>query len=98
MTKLFLLLARLEGTSFLLLLLLAMPLKYYAGLPIGVKILGPLHGFLFLGYVAWALWLGLDQGWSIKKHLLAFLAAVFPCGTFLFEKAYFHDKVDRIRS
>lgn len=96
MEKLFLILARLEGTSFLLLLLLAMPLKYYAGLPIGVKILGPLHGFLFLGYVAWALWLGLEQKWPIKKHIFAFLAAVCPCGTFWFEKAYFQGRAERV--
>ncbi|MCA9507661.1 MAG: DUF3817 domain-containing protein [Myxococcales bacterium] len=95
MEKLFLFLGRLEGTSFLLLLFIAMPLKYYAHLPVAVKILGPVHGFLFLGYVVWALWCGLELKWSSKKYFLAFLAAVFPFGTFIFEKFYFKNKVEK---
>ena len=86
MDKFFITIGRLEGCSFLLLLLLAMPLKYYAAWPLGVKILGPVHGFLFLGYCAVALWYGLECRWSIKRHLCALGAAVFPCGTFIFEK------------
>lgn len=88
MEKFFLILGRLEGTSFLLLLFLAMPLKYYANWPTGVKILGPAHGFLFLGYCALALFCAIDQRWNWKKHLFAYLAAIFPFGTFLFERAY----------
>ena len=88
MAKWFLWLARLEGISFLLLLLVAMPLKYYVGIPMAVKMLGPIHGILFLGYIAAVLWIALDEGWPAKKHLLAYLAAVLPCGTFWFEKTY----------
>ena len=89
MTKLFLILGRLEGTSFLLLMFLAMPLKYYASWPTGVKVLGPLHGFLFLGYCAWALWCALEEKWNWKKHVLAYVAAIVPFGTFWFERVYF---------
>jgi integral membrane protein len=92
MNKLFLILGRLEGTSFLLLMFLAMPLKYYAAWPLGVKILGPLHGFLFLGYCAWALWCALEEKWGWKKHVLAYVAAIVPFGTFWFEKVYFSPK------
>lgn len=87
MNKFFITLGRLEGISFLLLLLLAMPLKYYAEWPLGVKVMGPVHGFLFLGYCAVALWYGLESQWSVKRHIFALGAAVFPCGTFLFEKS-----------
>lgn len=88
MEKWFRILGRLEGLSFLILLLIAMPLKYYGGLPMGVKLMGPIHGVLFLVYCAGALNMALAQEWSHKKHLLAYLAAIFPCGTFWFEKVY----------
>jgi integral membrane protein len=88
MEKWFRIMGRLEGFSFLILLLVAMPLKYYAGLPLGVKVMGPIHGALFLAYCAWAMSLALSEQWSFKKHILAYVAAVFPCGTFLFESAY----------
>ena len=39
-----------EATSFLVLLLIAMPLKYGADLPVAVQVMGPIHGILFLGY------------------------------------------------
>jgi integral membrane protein len=84
----FKLIGRLEGVSFLVLLLLAMPLKYYAGWPMGVKIMGSVHGGLFLAYCAAVFMVGASAEWSAKKQLLAFLAAVFPCGTFMFEKKY----------
>ena len=79
---------RLEGFSFLALLLIAMPLKYYMHIPAGVKIMGPVHGFLFLAYCASAFWLASEQKWSVKQQILAYLAAVFPFGTFMFEKRY----------
>ena len=89
MEKWFRIMGRLEGCSFLLLLLVAMPLKYYAGLPVGVKVMGPIHGVLFLLYCAWAMNMALTQQWPNRKHLLAYVAAVFPFGTFWFERVYF---------
>lgn len=89
MEKLFLILGRLEGTSFLLLLFCAMPLKYYANWPMGVKILGPAHGFLFLGYCAMTLFCAVEQRWGFKKHLFGYVAAVVPFGTFWFERVYY---------
>lgn len=97
MTRWFLWLARLEGISFLLLLFVAMPLKYYAGSAGLVRIMGPVHGMLFLAYVAAVLWYALDENWSLKKHLLGYASAVLPFGTFLFEKAYFSPKSIRAK-
>jgi integral membrane protein len=88
MPKWFLTVGRLEGVSFLVLLLIAMPLKYYASFPSLVKLMGPVHGFLFIIYLLAAIFLATSQDWSYKKRLFAFLAAVFPCGTFMFEKKY----------
>src|ERR1700688_3333279 len=89
MEKWFLRAGRLEGLSFLALLLIAMPLKYYGGLPTGVRILGPVHGLLFVAYVGIAILVSGMHGWRLSKLLLALIAAVLPCGTFLFERKYF---------
>jgi len=88
MEKCFRIIGRFEGLSFLALLLVAMPLKYYMGQPMGVKLIGPLHGFLFLAYCACATWCALEHSWSGKQHMLAYIAAVVPGGTFWFEKVY----------
>lgn len=89
MNKYFLTLGRLEGLSFLALLFFAMPMKYAAQDASYVRLLGPVHGFLFLGYCALAFYSALEHKWSIQKHLLAYVAAVFPFGTFMFERKYF---------
>jgi integral membrane protein len=88
MNKYFTAIGRLEGVSFLTLLFIAMPIKYGAQDPYYVQLLGPIHGFLFLAYCSIAFYLAFEQKWPIKKHLLAYAAAVFPFGTFMFEKRY----------
>lgn len=93
MEKWFRLFGRLEGVSFLVLLLLAMPLKYYAGMPVLVKVMGPVHGVFFLGYCALAIFYSIEHSWSFKVQGLALLAAIFPCGTFWFERAYLTPKI-----
>ena len=75
-----------EGVSFLLLLLIAMPLKYGLGLPLAVKYTGWVHGFLFVLYVGLAFYAKEVYNWPIKRFLLAFAAAWFPLGTFFFDK------------
>ena len=92
MNKYFLALGRLEGLSFLALIFFAMPMKYSAQEPYYVQLLGPVHGFLFLGYCALAFYLALEHKWPLGKHLLAYVAAVFPFGTFMFERRYHHAK------
>ena len=89
MTKWFRLLGRLEGSSFLILLFLAVPLKYFAQLPIGVRIIGPVHGMLFLAYCSLAYFLASEEKWTTRQHMLAYVAAVLPFGTFLFERKFF---------
>lgn len=75
-----------EGISFLFLLCIAMPLKYFADMPMAVKIAGYMHGFLFIGFVLLA--------WETKNKLnksfgwfgLAFLASLLPFGTFVLDR------------
>lgn len=88
MIQAFRVLGWLEGASFLILLFIAMPMKYLAGNPALVKSMGPIHGFLFVGYVLMANYLASELNWSGKTRLIAFISAVLPAGTFWFEKKY----------
>lgn len=92
MQKWFLYSARLEGLSFLLLLFVGMPLKYFAAMPEGVRVLGPVHGGLFLIYCALVFFIGSAQEWSAKKYCAALIASVLPFGTFVFEKKYLQQR------
>jgi integral membrane protein len=75
-----------EGISLLVLLGIAMPLKYLAGYPLAVKYTGWAHGLLFVAYLALALWVKEQSNWPFKYLIYAFLAAFFPFGTFIFDK------------
>jgi integral membrane protein len=74
-----------EATSFLL-LLVASVLKRTADAEIGVTILGPIHGALFLAYVLLALNLKPDQGWTSKQTALILLGAVLPFGGYVVDR------------
>lgn len=75
----------LEGLSFLLLLGLAMPLKYIAGEPGMVRVVGSAHGFLFLLYVAALLHAAFEMRWSVRRVIAGLAASVLPFGPFVFE-------------
>lgn len=88
----FRLIGRLEGLSFLLLLGIAMPLKYLAGIPEPVKVIGWAHGLLFilyLLYVAIAKW---KLNWTFGQAFLAALASVVPFGPFVVDRKLFPAK------
>jgi integral membrane protein len=65
------LIAFLEGLSFVLLLFVAMPLKYLAELPMAVRIVGSVHGLLFLVFVAALYRVVLEQEWPARRWLAA---------------------------
>ena len=75
-----------EGISFLVLLGIAMPLKYLFQQPIAVKIFGWAHGILFVTFLFLAWEVKTDRNKSLKWFATAFLAAIIPTGTFLFDK------------
>ena len=74
-----------EGASYVLLLGVAMPMKYMLDIPIAVRIVGSIHGFLFVVYVFALLSAALTQRWSILKSVVAFIASMIPLGAFLFD-------------
>jgi integral membrane protein len=74
-----------EGVSFLLLLGVAMPLKYAAGMPLAVLIAGWLHGALFLGLCVLLFALVMGSNWTIGRAALVFVAALIPFGPFVID-------------
>ena len=72
----------LEGCSFLILLFIAMPLKYILGMPAAVKQVGMAHGLLFVLYVMAVIVAKVEKDWSFGKMGLALLVSVIPFGTF----------------
>lgn len=74
-----------EGVSFLLLLGIAMPLKYFMGMPMAVTIVGALHGGLFVLYLAVILYVTIVKRWSFLKAILAVVSSVIPFGPFIFD-------------
>ena len=69
-----------EGSSLIALVLIAVPLKHLAGLPIAVEVVGPIHGTLFLWTVATLLSTMVMRQVPPGKGGLIFLAALIPFG------------------
>ncbi len=78
-----------EGISYLLLLGIAMPLKYFWDMPQFIYSTGMAHGLLFTLYVFFVLFVSYQQKWSLKKCGLALLASVVPFGTFVADQKLF---------
>lgn len=76
----------LEGISYLLLLGLAMPLKYFANKPEAVTIVGMAHGVLFLTYCLALLHAWSDTGWKFSRVCVMFIASLLPFGPFLIDR------------
>jgi integral membrane protein len=77
--------AFLEGVSFLLLLFIAMPLKYGFGMPQFVRVVGMAHGVLVFAYLYVLLMAALEHRWSVGKCATAFVSSLVPGGTFWFD-------------
>jgi integral membrane protein len=75
----------LEAASYLILLLIAMPLKYVWGWPMGVRVVGMAHGLLFLAYIGTAFAMYDRHDWPIKTLFWAVVASFLPFGPFVFE-------------
>ncbi|MGZ0052332.1 DUF3817 domain-containing protein [Brevibacillus gelatini] len=74
-----------EGISYLVLLLIAMPLKYYFNFPEAVKIVGSLHGLFFVLYILALAHVTLKDKWSVLKVIGAFVASLLPFGNFVLD-------------
>lgn len=75
----------LEALSYLLLLFVAMPLKYLGGWEYGVKVVGPIHGLLWMAYIGLAILGQADYKWHWKTTFWLFIASLLPFGPFVAE-------------
>ena len=75
-----------EGISFLVLLGIAMPLKYLADMPMAVTVVGWAHGALFIAFLALAFRVMDKYNQSLLWLATGFLAALLPFGTFLWDR------------
>ena len=88
MKKIFRFISFFEGVSYLLLLFIAVPIKYYFGYELYVKMLGMPHGILFISYVFFSFLLKKQMNWSFKTMIIVLLGSVIPFGTFYIDKEY----------
>jgi integral membrane protein len=88
MVRFFKHIAHWEGVSLLLLLFIAMPVKYGFGYDILVKIIGMIHGILFILYVLGAISIKNIKKWSLHSTFLILFLSLVPFGTFYVDKKY----------
>ncbi len=86
MLNTFRLISLLEGISFLLLLFVAMPAKYYLGYPQAVTLMGWAHGGLFMGYVFLAFAAFQRYNWSDGLMARVMISGVVPFACFFLDK------------
>ncbi|GEJ47364.1 DUF3817 domain-containing protein [Chryseobacterium sp. ON_d1] len=80
-------LAILEGISLLSLVFIAVPVKYWMGNPLFVRLIGPAHGTLFLLFLFNTLSVGVEENWKFKEITWKVILACFiPFGTFYIDK------------
>lgn len=90
--SIFRIIALLEGVSYILLLFVATPIKYFADNPTYVRLLGMPHGLLFIAYIAIAVLLKPEQQWNKRTFLVILAASLIPFGTFYVDKKFLAQK------
>jgi len=84
--KKFRIINKIEGYSFLILLFIAMPLKYILGFPMATKIAGMLHGILFIAFIYQLIIATDETPLSKKEAFIFFIASIIPFGSFYTER------------
>jgi integral membrane protein len=85
-TKWFLIIGKIEGYSYLLLLFIAMPLKYFYNTPEYVRPMGSIHGALFVAFMILLALMFFKAKLSFKNACFAFLLSLVPFGTFFLKR------------
>lgn len=88
MLTFFRIIALFEGISYILLLFIATPIKYFMNDESYVKVLGMPHGLLFIVYLVLAFLLKSQMNWDTKTFNIVLISSVIPFGTFYVEKKY----------
>jgi integral membrane protein len=82
------LIAFIEGLSYLTLLFIAMPLKYFFEQPQAVRTVGSIHGLLFVAYVLYVFLTKIEHRWDGAKTRLLLLVSLIPFGNFYADKRW----------
>lgn len=88
MLKLFRIIAFFEGISYILLLFIAVPIKYVFDDPTYVKMLGMPHGVLFMIYIIFSFIVNIKLKWNMKELFIILIASLVPLGTFYVDRKY----------
>ena len=88
MRNAFRLISLLEGVSYILLLFISVPLKYWGGDEQYVKLLGMPHGLLFVGYIILAFLIKDDENWQKTEFFIVLVCSILPFGTFYVDWKY----------
>jgi integral membrane protein len=83
-----------EGLSYVLLVFIAMPLKYWADMPLAVKYTGWAHGLLFMLYIVLLIMAWVEYKWSFKKSALIGVASLLPFAPFWVDKKLKEEKIN----
>lgn len=83
-----------EGISYLILIGIAMPLKYFLDYHTAVKVVGTLHGWFFVLYILALIHVTIKNRWSIFKVLVSFIAALLPFGYFVLDERLKKEQYD----
>lgn len=76
-----------EGISYILLMFIAMPMKYMAGKPLMVSVFGSIHGGLFVFFMIALIYAAMDRDWRLPRVLVCFIASILPFGAFVLERS-----------
>ena len=93
MTNIFRVISYLEGISYILLLFIGVPLKYFGGNEILVKTLGMPHGILFIAYILMAFFIKPNYKWTNREFAMILIASVIPFGTFMVDRKYLKNSI-----
>ena len=96
--KRFRLISILEGFSFLILLFIAMPLKYMMDLPLAVTYVGWAHGLLFILYIYAVFPTAHKMEWKFGKTFFALAVSILPFGPFIFDKNMTKEEKEMVKS
>ena len=88
MKNIFRIIAFLEAVSYILLLFIAVPIKYNLGDPTYVKLLGMPHGLLFVAYIVFAFLLKENEKWNKTELFIILICSILPFGTFYVDWKY----------
>tara|TARA_B100000900_G_C20563838_1_gene710123 strand:+ start:1372 stop:1662 length:291 start_codon:yes stop_codon:yes gene_type:complete len=83
-----------EGLSYLALLFLAMPLKYIWDIPQAVRVVGLIHGVLFILYIWILIRVWINRKWKFSRATIAVIASLVPFGTMMFDSTLKHESLE----